>query len=38
VLNQIQPDAITIKKFKSLSEFAETIATLLGPAIARAHA
>jgi CRISPR-associated protein Cst2 len=38
VLNQIQPDAITVQKFKSLSEFAETIATILGPSIARAHA
>lgn len=38
VLNRIQPNAITLRKFKSLSEFAETIATILGPAIARAHA
>ena len=38
VLNKIQPGAIEIHKFTSLSGFAETIATILGPAIARAHA
>lgn len=38
VLNKIQPKTIEIHEFKSLSEFAETIAAILGPAIARAHA
>lgn len=38
VLNRIQPGAITTHKFTSLSAFAETVANILGPAIARAHA
>ena len=38
VLNQIQPGSIAVHEFKHLSEFAEAIATILGPAIARAHA
>jgi len=38
VLNQINPGSIEVHEFQSLSAFAETIATVLGPAIARAHA
>jgi CRISPR-associated protein Cst2 len=38
VLNQIHPGAIDVHEFKSMSGFAETIAKILGPAIARAHA
>jgi CRISPR-associated protein Cst2 len=38
ILNQISPGAIAVHEFKSLSAFVETIAAILGPAIARAHA
>ena len=38
VLNQIQPGSIEVHEFQSLSGFAETIATVLGPAVARAQA
>lgn len=38
VLNKMHANAIDVYEFKSLSAFAETIATILGPAIARAHA
>jgi CRISPR-associated protein Cst2 len=38
VLNQIHPGAVEVYEFKSLSAFAETVATILGSAIARAHA
>ena len=38
VLNKIHSEAITVHEFKSLSEFTETVATILGPSIARIHA
>lgn len=38
VLNRVNPGALEVHEFKSLSTFTEMIATILGPAIARAHA
>lgn len=38
VLNRIHPGAVEVHEFKSLAAFAEKVATILGPAIARAHA
>jgi len=38
VLNQMQPETIEVREFQSLSGFAETIAFILGPAVARAQA
>lgn len=38
VLNQMQPNSIEVHEFQSLSGFAETIASVLGPAVARAQA
>jgi CRISPR-associated protein Cst2 len=38
VLNQIQPGSIEVHPFQGLSGFAETVAAILGPVVARAHA
>jgi CRISPR-associated protein Cst2 len=38
VLNQIQPGGIEVHEFQSLSGFTETLALILGPAVARAQA
>ena len=38
VLNQMQPGGIEVHEFQSLSGFTETLALILGPAVARAQA
>lgn len=38
ILNQVQPGSIKMYEFWSLSDFAKTIASILGPAIARVNA